>query len=63
MYSLPALRPGALLDWPAAGGEGFSPEGSRSLPVFCVESRGAADTQRHMFSHTHRGHIAQTESP
>lgn len=42
MYSLQAQMPGALLDWPAVWGEGFSPEGSRSLLVVCEESLGAA---------------------
>lgn len=50
VYSLQALRPGALLDWPAAWGEGFFPEGSQFLPVVCEESCEAADIQSQIFS-------------
>lgn len=57
VYSLQALKPGALHGWPAAWGEGFSPEGSRSLPVFCEESDGAADTQRHIFMMSHADRV------
>lgn len=60
MYSLQELRLGALHDWPAAGGEDFSTEGSRSLPSFCGESHVAADTDKCV--HFHWQHFALTHS-